>query len=173
MKDLSLITTHKLPPCFALCRLNFDIPLSSVATLPQSLLPSRPHSWLPSTNLLTLPWLSYTFSPPPSFSPPPFSLLTARTFLPPLSPLLLYMPIIYPYSCYIGLQCTISTYTGFATIATPCFRFWCSAVLMLKMKKTTVTVTFILISGRAGEPLTSSNGLQTMSMLGLHHNAEL
>ena len=59
MKDLSLITTHELPPCFALCRLNFDIPITSAATLPQSLLPSRPHSWLPSTNLLTLPWLSY------------------------------------------------------------------------------------------------------------------
>jgi len=25
------------------------------------------------------------------------------------------MPIICPYSCYIGLYCTISSYTGFAT----------------------------------------------------------
>jgi len=30
-------------------------------------------------------------------------------------------------------------------------------MLTLKMKKTAMTVTFILISGRSGEPLTSSN----------------
>jgi len=38
-----------------------------------------------------------------------------------LSPLLLYMPIIIPYSCYIGLYCTTrissyTAYTGFATL---------------------------------------------------------
>jgi len=42
---------HKPP----LCRLDFDTlaPISSIATLPQSLLPSRPHSWLPPTNPLS------------------------------------------------------------------------------------------------------------------------
>ena len=56
------------PPCrFAPCRLDVDTPLSSIITLiPQSPLPSRRHSWLPS--FLTLPWLPYT-----SFHPPPFS----------------------------------------------------------------------------------------------------
>jgi len=39
----------------SLCRLDFDTlaPISSIATLPQSLLPSRPHSWLPPTNPLS------------------------------------------------------------------------------------------------------------------------
>jgi len=54
----------------------------------------------------------------------------------------------------------MSTYTSyviaFAPLATLCFRYRSSAVLTLKMKKTAV-VTFILISSRSGEPLTSSN----------------
>ena len=53
------------------------------------------------------------------------------------------MPIICPYSCYIGLHFTISTYTGFATLATPRFRYRCSAVLTLKMKKTAVTLSHV------------------------------
>jgi len=46
-------------------RLDFDTPLSSIATLPQSPLPSRPHSWLTSTNPLyfTLATLHFLFSP--------------------------------------------------------------------------------------------------------------
>jgi len=44
--------------------------------------------------LLTLPWLPYTSFLPLFFSLPPFSLLSRPNF--PLSPLLLYMPIICP-----------------------------------------------------------------------------
>ena len=47
------------------------------------------------------------------------------------------------------------------TLATPFFRYRCSAVLTLKTKKTAVTLShiqsFMLISGRSGVPLTLSN----------------
>ena len=94
-------------------RLDFDTPLSSIATLPQSPLPSRPHSWLTSTNPphFTLATLHFLFSP--LFLSLPFSSLSAA-FLPLLSPIL-YMPIICPCSCYIGLYYSISRYKGFAT----------------------------------------------------------
>ena len=147
------ISKDNPPRRLAPCRLDFDTPLSSTTTLPQSPLPSRRHSWLPSTNrpyftLASLHFLSplpfvFPHSPPPSLSP--------------LFPLLLYMPTICPYTCYVGLHCTISTYTGFAILATPRFRYRCSAMLTLKMKKIEETVTFMLMSGRSGEPLTSSN----------------
>ena len=55
--------------------------------------------------LFTLPWLPYT-----SFSPLPFPSFPAPPFLLP-SP----THMICPYSCYIGLYCTISSYTGVAT----------------------------------------------------------
>ena len=97
---------NKPPRGFALCWLDFDTPLSSIATLPQSPLPSRPHSWLPSTNhpystLAFLHFLSSRFSSslfPPS-PPPHFS---------PLSSLLLYiyaynMPIVLHYIQLYGI----------------------------------------------------------------------
>ena len=99
---------------FTLCRLDFDTQLSSITTLLQSLLPSRPNLWLPATNppyftLTKLASLHFLSSPscspsllPPSLPPPSF---------PPLSPLL-YMAITCPYSWYIGLHCTTCTYTG-------------------------------------------------------------
>ena len=56
-------TSHK--------RLDFDTPLSSITTLiPQSPLPSRPHSWLPCTNRPYFILGSSHFLSPPSFSPP-------------------------------------------------------------------------------------------------------
>jgi len=92
--------SHKPPHLFVPCRLDFDTPLSSIATLPQSMLRSRPHSWLPSTNppyftLASLHFLSF-----PSFYP-----LTFRSFPPVFFPLslhsyntptqLLYRPVLY------------------------------------------------------------------------------
>jgi len=77
--------------------------------------------------LLTLPWLPYTSFLHPLFLPslfPPF-----HPYLPSPISLLLHMPIISPYSCYIDLCCTISTYTGFATLATSHFRYRSSAML--------------------------------------------
>jgi len=87
---------------FAPCRPDFDTPLSSIATLIlQSPLPSRPHSWLPSTNPTYFTSASLHFCSYPS-SPPPFPFLPTH--------------IICPYSCYIGMYCTIYVcYTGFAT----------------------------------------------------------
>ena len=41
---------HKSPQRFAPCWLDYVTPRSSVTTLPQSLLPSRTHSWLASIN---------------------------------------------------------------------------------------------------------------------------
>ena len=80
---------HKPLPRFAPCRLDFDSPLSSITTLPQSPLPSRPHSWLPSTNPPYFTLASVHFLSSPLFLPS----FRASTFLPPLSPLLLCMPI--------------------------------------------------------------------------------
>ena len=77
-------TSHK--------RLDFDTPLSSITTLiPQSPLPSRPHSWLPCMNRPYFILGSSHFLSPPSFSPP-------------LIPLLLCL-----------YNCTKSSYTGFGT----------------------------------------------------------
>ena len=110
-----IITSHYKPPRrFAPCRLDFDTLLSSIATLPQSPLPSRPHSWLPSTNPPYFTLASLHFLSSPYFLPLPF--------FPPSPPRLpsiplptpIYTPIICPYSCYVGLYCTISSYTGFA-----------------------------------------------------------
>ena len=76
---------------YKLWRLEFDTPLSSTAAVPQSLLPSHPHSWLPSTNPLTVaPYTSFNpscrFHFPPSLSPLPLALtLHLLPFLPPLS----------------------------------------------------------------------------------------
>ena len=94
------------------CRLDFDTPLSSIATLPQSPLPSRPHSWLSSTNSSYFTLASVHFLSSPYFSPTLFSLHLTPTFFFSSPPLLLYMPITCPYMCYIGLYCTISSYTG-------------------------------------------------------------
>ena len=63
----------------------FDTPLSSVAALPQLPLPFSPHSWLQSTNPLTLPWLVYT-----SFNP------SCRFPLRPSLPLLPRALILHP-----------------------------------------------------------------------------
>ena len=93
---------------FAPCQLGFDTPLSSITTLfPQSPLPARPHSWLPS--LLTLPWLSYTSFLTPSFAVPFLSFL-APFYFPtlPTPPIYAYNMSILPH--YIQLN-----YTGFAT----------------------------------------------------------
>jgi len=138
--------------------------------------------------LFTLPWLPYASFLSPS-SPLPFSILQHPHLPSPSLPLLLYMPIICPYSCYIGLYSTISTYTGFATrddaydviiidvytaamhdaiisvellggsshkptlsrlgtrvhntLATPHFRYRCSAMLTLKTKKTAMTLSHV------------------------------
>jgi len=107
--SLATYSSGKPPRRFASGRLDFDTPLSSIATLPQSPHPFRPHSWLPhKPSQLFLGFLARPFLP--SFY------LTPRTaFLPPLSTFFLYMPMICPHSCYIGLYCTISSYTGFAT----------------------------------------------------------
>ena len=117
---------------------DFDKPLSSITTLPQitTPFPSCP-IYKPSLlylGFLTLPFSLHFFSSlfPPSLHPPSF----------PLSPLL-YMLVVCPYSCYIGLHCTRSTSTGFATLATPRFRYRCSAMLTLKMKKTAVTLSYV------------------------------
>ena len=96
---------HKPP------RLDFDTMLSSIATLSQSPLPSCPHSWLPCTNPFYFTLASF-LSPS---SPLPFSILQHPHLPSPSLPLLLYMSMICPYSCYIGLYSTISSYTGFAT----------------------------------------------------------
>ena len=98
----------KPPRRFAPFRLDFDTPLSSITTLPQSPLSSRPHSCLPSINtpyftLAFLHFLSPFFAPlvfPPSLPHLPS----------PSLPLLLYLPIIYPYSCYIALYSTSFSY---------------------------------------------------------------
>jgi len=86
-----------------LCRLDFDTLFSSITTLiPHSPIPSCPHSWLPSTNPPYFTWLPYTSFLHHLFLPLPFPSFSTPTFLPLLSPLLLYMPIICPYSCYIA-----------------------------------------------------------------------
>ena len=90
-------------------------------------------------SLLYLGFLTLPFSP--SFLPFPFPSSPEWEWerggiLSPLS----HSSYICLHSCYIGVHCTISTYTGFATLATPRFRYRCSAMLTLKMKKTTVTL---------------------------------
>ena len=66
---------------------------SSIAALPQSPLPSRPHSWLPSTNPLyfTLASLHFLFSSPFPSSCPHLSSTSLPT-----------RPIICPYSYIIS-----------------------------------------------------------------------
>ena len=99
----SYIDRALAPPWrFAPCRLDIDTLLCSIATLPQSLLPSCLIRGYHLQTLLTLPWLPYTSCLSPLFLHlPPFLSFPAPTFLPP-SPLI-YMPIICPYSCYIRL----------------------------------------------------------------------
>jgi len=80
-------------------RLDFDIPLSSSTTLPQSPLPFCHHSWIPSTNHPHFTLASFTSFLPHFFSLP-FSLLPRHHFPSSLFPLVLYMPIICRYSCY-------------------------------------------------------------------------
>ena len=91
----------KPPRRFAPCRLDFDTPLSSITTLPQSPLTSRPHSCLPSINsLLYLGFLTLHFPlfaplvfppylPPPSFPFSPTSPVSAYNI--PIQ--LLYSPV--------------------------------------------------------------------------------
>ena len=71
--------------------------------------------------------------PVPSTNPPYFTLASLHF----LSPFIFSPP---PFSF---LHCTRSTYTGFATLATPRFRYRCSAMLTLKMKKTAVTLSYV------------------------------
>ena len=113
--SVETLTFDKPPRCLVPWRLDFDTAFSPITTLiPRSPLSSRPHSWLPSTNppyftLASLHFLSPSSSPLsfPYFSAPPsFPLSTHSSY---------NMPIIRPYSCYIGLYCTISSCTGFAT----------------------------------------------------------
>ena len=95
----------------------------SCATLPQSPLPSRPHSRLPSTKPSNFTLASLHFLYFPSF---PLSLfLLSPPHLPlPLSPLLLYShAIICSYNCFIGLYCTKSRYQALLPATTnhnPC-----------------------------------------------------
>ena len=71
---------HKPSRRFAPCRLDFYTPLSSITTLiPQSPIPSRPHSWLPFTNSPCFTLASLHFLSPPLFS------LLLRPHLPPPS----------------------------------------------------------------------------------------
>ena len=65
--------------------------------------------------LLTFSLASLHYLSPPFLLPSLFPPSALLTFLPSLSTLLLYMPTIFPYSCCIGLYCTISSCTGFAT----------------------------------------------------------
>ena len=65
--------------------------------------------------LLTLHWLPYTSFLPPLSPSLFFPILPHPHLLSRFLPLLLYMPIICPHSCYIGLYCTISSYTVLAT----------------------------------------------------------
>ena len=80
-----------LPPSLP-CPLNLT--LQPFLPFPSSPLPLPFSSFpfLPSSFLLLCPLLSFSLCPP----------------------LLLYMPIICPHSCCIGLYCSISSYTGFA-----------------------------------------------------------
>ena len=61
---------------------------------------------------------SLHFPSSPSFSPHPFSLLPRTHLPPPLFPIPIYMPIICPYSCYIGTYCTIGLYVCYTGVAT-------------------------------------------------------
>ena len=119
-------------------------PLFSITTLPQSPLPSHPHSWLPSTKP---PYLGF------------LTLFCAPTFLP-VSPHSSYI-----YACNTPIQliihaCTAVTHDAITivsrcwgshlnqcradlehdTLATPRFRYRCSAMLTPKIKKTAVTL---------------------------------
>ena len=91
----------------------FLYPLTT--TLSQSPLPSHSRSWLPSTNppCFTLASLHFPYSS--SFSPLLFPSFPIPIFHPPLP-----TPHIYAYNMpiqlsYIGLYCTISSCTDFAT----------------------------------------------------------
>ena len=63
---------------FAQCRLDFDKPFSSVATLPQSSLPSRPIRGYHLQTLITSAWLPYTSSLSTSPFPAPTFISTYR-----------------------------------------------------------------------------------------------
>ena len=95
---------HKPPRRFAPCQLDFDSLLSSTTAVPQSPLPSRPYSWLPSTNPLTLPWLLYTsFNPSCHFPLSPSLHLLPFAFPPFLHPSLSFLPpsfLVFPFSSF-------------------------------------------------------------------------
>jgi len=65
------------PRRFAPCRLDFDTTLSSIATRPQSPLPSRPHSWLPST---IPPYFTLASPHVHSFPAPPYLILVSYLY---------------------------------------------------------------------------------------------
>ena len=117
----------------------FNGPFSGTTILSQSSLPARPHSWLPSTNppdFTSTSEMTYTVSSGALNSTPtptPDFTLASLHFLSPLffSPFLFHasrphipsssLPthVVCPYSCYIGLYFTISSYTGFASLSPP------------------------------------------------------
>ena len=89
-----LISTHRFPVSLLLFHNHRSLHVAIRGSHPSLLYPG----------FLTLPFTLLLFHPFSSFpAPPSFS----------LSPLL-YMPIIYPHNGYIGLYCTISSYTGSA-----------------------------------------------------------